>query len=91
MKKIVLKVPPFNVFNLYRYEEAPKAGVVIFGLPYQLIELHRKISDKKNVVTVLKPVKPSDFQRAITKLAALSQSGEMDWMHDSITEVGVVC
>jgi CheY-like chemotaxis protein len=67
-------------------KEAPKAGVVIFGLPYQLIELHRKLADKRNVVTVLKPVKPSDFQRALAKLSALSQSGEMDWMHDSISE-----
>ena len=48
-------------------------GVLIVGLPYQLMELHRNIDgDAVNVQTVLKPVKPSDFLRAMRKLTATS-------------------
>ena len=46
-------------------------GILIVGLPYQLMELHRNIQgDAVNVQTVLKPVKPSDFLRAMRKLIA---------------------
>ena len=45
-------------------------GILIVGLPYQLMELHRNIQgDAVNVQTVLKPVKPSDFLRAIALIA----------------------
>lgn len=57
------------------------AGMIIFGLPFQLMELHRSVSDMVNVVTVLKPVKPSDFIHAVNKLA--NSHLETAWMHDS--------
>jgi len=62
--------------TLATLKKCPKAGVIIFGLPYQLLELHHKVSDMRNVQTVLKPVKPSDFIRAVNKLAAMYQSND---------------
>jgi CheY-like chemotaxis protein len=61
-----------------------KAGVIIFGLPYQLIDFHRRTSDLRNVQTVLRPVKPSDFLRAAWKLASVNALGEPDWMQESL-------
>ena len=75
-----------NVNDTLKFiRETPNAGVVVVGLPYQLIELNREVSDLRNVATVLKPVKPSDLLRAVNKLAKTS-FGEVDWMHESIGE-----
>ena len=70
--------------------EAP-VGVAVFGLPYQLMELHRTIADEPNVQFVLKPVKPSDLLRAVTRLANIATNsddkvvaGDADWLHDSL-------
>ena len=69
--------------------EAP-VGVAVFGLPYQLMELHRTIADERNVQFVLKPVKPSELLRAVTRLANIATNtdykvvaGDADWLHDS--------
>ena len=61
----------------------PRAGIIIFGLPYQLMELHKNISDMRNVQTVLKPVKPSDLWKAIAKLTRQGAAGEIDFLHDT--------
>ena len=53
----------------------PRAGIIIFGLPYQLMELHKNISDMRNIQTVLKPVKPSDLLKAIAKLTHQGATG----------------
>ena len=70
--------------------EAP-VGVAVFGLPYQLMELHRTIADEPNVQFVLKPVKPSDLLRAVTRLANIATNshdkvvaGDAGWLHDSL-------
>lgn len=70
---------------------AAPVGVLVFGLPYQLMELHRTIADEPNVQFVLKPVKPSDLLRAVTRLANITAAphekvvaGDADWLHDSL-------
>jgi len=65
-------------------------GLLVLGLPYQLMELHRTIPDEPNVQFVLKPVKPSDLLKAVTKLASKGGANEKvlssnsEWLHDSI-------
>ena len=65
-------------------------GLFVLGLPYQLMELHRTIPDEPNVQFVLKPVKPSDLLKAVTKLASKGGANEKvlssnsEWLHDSI-------
>ena len=61
----------------------PRAGIIIFGLPYQLMELHKNISDMRNVQPVLKPVKPSDLLKAIAKLTHQGSTGEIDFLNDT--------
>ena len=61
----------------------PRAGIIIFGLPYQLMELHKNISDMRNIQTVLKPVKPSDLLKAIAKLTHQGATGEIDFLNDT--------
>jgi signal transduction histidine kinase/CheY-like chemotaxis protein len=53
---------------LRRYAHRP-VGLLIVGLPFQLIELHRDpLVNRGNVRTVLKPVKPSDLIKAMRDL-----------------------
>ena len=59
----------------------PDAGIILFGLPYQLIELHKRVASSRNVLTVLKPVKPSDLIDAINKLVA-SHDSDAKWCTD---------
>ena len=59
----------------------PDAGIILFGLPYQLIELHKRVASSKNVQTVLKPVKPSDLIDAVHKLVA-SRDSDSKWNTD---------
>ena len=72
-------------------KSTPKAGIIILGLPYQLMELHKNISDMRNVQTVLKPVKPSDLLKAVAKLARSVETGDLEFLHDTTdSEDGVV-
>ncbi len=64
-------------------KSTPKAGIIILGLPYQLMELHKNISDMRNVQTVLKPVKPSDLLKAVAKLARSVETGDLEFLHDT--------
>ena len=59
----------------------PDAGIILFGLPYQLIELHKRVASSRNVQTVLKPVKPSDLIDAVNKLVA-SHDSDATWTTD---------
>ena len=65
-------------------------GLLVLGLPYQLMELHRTIPDEPNVQFVLKPVKPSDLLKAVTKLANKMHTNERvtasdaEWLHESL-------
>jgi len=59
----------------------PDAGMILFGLPYQLIELHKRVSSVHNVKTVLKPIKPSDLLDAVNKLVAALES-DAKWNAD---------
>ena len=59
----------------------PDAGIILFGLPYQLIELHKRVASSRNVQTVLKPVKPSDLIDAVNKLVA-SHDSDAKWTTD---------
>ena len=59
----------------------PDAGIILFGLPYQLIELHKRVASSRNVLTVLKPVKPSDLIDAVNKLVA-SHDSDAKWSTD---------
>ena len=53
---------------LRRYAHRP-VGLLIVGLPFQLIELHRDaLVNRGNVRTVLKPVKPRDLIKAMRDL-----------------------
>ena len=59
----------------------PDAGIILFGLPYQLIELHKRVASSRNVQTVLKPVKPSDLIDAVNKLVT-SHDSDAKWTTD---------
>ena len=83
-----------HALEFSRAQKSPLAapvGVLVIGLPYQLMELHRTIADEPNVQFVLKPVKPSDLLRAVTRLANIAAAphekvvaGDSDWLHDSL-------
>ena len=46
----------------------PRAGLILFGQPYQLIDARAKLGARRDVAAVLKPVKPSDLLDAVTRL-----------------------
>ena len=80
-----------NLKDTLEVIEATKyGGCVVFGLPYQLAQLHKSPTDKTNVVMVLKPIRPSEFQGAIAKLAQLSSwdvaQSHNTIMHESLGE-----
>ena len=46
----------------------PRAGLILFGQPYQLIDARARLGARRDVAAALKPVKPSDLLDAVTRL-----------------------